>query len=175
MKDRAHRKKKAAHLYEAATLQSRDPVFYAELGVPDTIDGRFEMLVLHCSIIICRLKNVGKTKLSQALFDKLFKQIDPMLREMGVGDLSVPKHMKRMMQGFNGRIRNYIEAIENKDKKILKEALVRNVYGTLKVEEVREEGLAVLADYVLKNSAMETDMPEFTEINSKEGNKNVAA
>lgn len=175
MKDRAHRKKQAAHLYEAATEQSRQSVFYESLGVPDSVDGRFEMLVLHCSVIIYRLKNIGKTKLSQSLFDKLFKQVDPMLREMGVGDLSVPKHMKRMMQGFNGRIINYTEAIEKNDKNKLEKALVRNVYGTLPNEEVKQEYLSALADYVMMNALIETEEPQFTEINTLEGEKDVAA
>ncbi|MEM8833425.1 MAG: ubiquinol-cytochrome C chaperone family protein, partial [Pseudomonadota bacterium] len=99
-----HRKERARELYAAAVDQSRHPVFYEKLGVPDSVDGRFDMIALHCSILMLRLNRAGENKLSQSLFDVFFKTMDRSLREMGVGDLSVPKHMKRMMKGFNGRL-----------------------------------------------------------------------
>ncbi len=175
LKDRTHRKKRAAFLYDAALTQSRRPEFYADLNVPDTIDGRFEMLALHCGMLVYRLKRDGETKLSQALFDRMFKIMDPMLREMGVGDLSVPKHMKRMMQGFNGRIINYTQAIQDNDNIALKQALVRNVYGTIDEQSLRDEDVSALAAYVMASTALETQEPEFSEIIANEGNQDVAA
>ena len=151
-------------MYQAAVAQSRQPYFYAELGVPDSVDGRFEMMTLHCGILVYRLKNDGKTKLSQALFDAMFKSMDPMLREMGVGDLSVPKHMKRMMQGFNGRIINYTQALQNNGKNELEGALMRNVYGTLKEDQVNEENVSALVDYVIESSQLDADQTNYAEL-----------
>ena len=175
IKDRKSRKKRAAYLYEAAVVQSRQPTFYADMNVPDTVDGRFEMLALHCGILVYRLRKHGKTKQSQALFDKMFKVMDPMLREMGVGDLSVPKHMKRMMQGFNGRIIKYMHAIENEDKKALSDALIRNVYGTLKEKEIPQDSLNALADYLMASAQMETEEPEFSPLNDYKGTRHAAS
>ena len=163
-------------LYEAALTQSRQPEFYADMDVPDSVDGRFEMLALHCGLLVFRLRKHEETKQSQALFDKMFKVMDPMLREMGVGDLSVPKHMKRMMQGFNGRIINYTQAIEKNDKEALKGALVRNVYGTLEEKDIPADRLEALADYLMISAQMETKEPEFAPLNNNnKGVNHVAA
>ncbi len=178
IRQRNQRKKQAAHLYDAAVVQSRQPEFYADLNVPDTVDGRFEMLALHCGILVYGLKNDGKSMLSQALFDKMFKVMDPMLREMGVGDLSVPKHMKRMMQGFNGRIINYTQAIEKEDKIAMQEALRRNVYGTVLDDDVNQNDLAILANYVFESTGntINIENPQFGSINfTKEKGQNATA
>lgn len=173
IRQRNQRKKQAAHLYDVSVMQSRQPEFYSDLNVPDTVDGRFEMLALHCGILVYCLKNDGKTMLSQALFDKMFKVMDPMLREMGVGDLSVPKHMKRMMQGFNGRIINYTQAIEKQDKLEMQQALKRNIYGTVPDDEVNPKDLELLADYVFKSTgnSINIENPQFgnIEFTKKEG------
>jgi len=178
IKDRKFRKKRAAELYDIAVAQSRQPEFYAQLNVPDTVDGRFEMIAMHCGILVYCLKKEEHAKLSQALFDKMFKVMDPMLREMGVGDLSVPKHMKRMMQGFNGRAIKYAQAIEKKDKKELEKSILRNIYGTLEEKNVRREDLELMADYILASIASMPDLtagtPDFALI-VKESSNNAAA
>ncbi len=178
IRQRNQRKKQAAHLYDIAVVQSRQAEFYADLNVPDTVDGRFEMLALHCGILVYNLKKDGKTNLSQALFDKMFKVMDPMLREMGVGDLSVPKHMKRMMQGFNGRIINYTQAIEKQDKIEMQEALKRNVYGTVHDDKVNQDDLEALATYVFESTSNKINIenPQFGSMNfSKKEGQNAAA
>ena len=91
--------------------QARQPVFYESYGVPDSVDGRFEMIALHCYLLMRRLQAAGDKALSQKLFDIFFVSMDQSLREMGVGDLAVPKHMKRMMNGFNGRADGYEQAL----------------------------------------------------------------
>jgi cytochrome b pre-mRNA-processing protein 3 len=152
-KQRINRKRQARALYESCVGQARLPVFYQELGVPDTVDGRFEMVALHCFMTISRLNKAGDARLGQALFDVFFVNMDRSLREMGVGDLGVPKHMKRMMQGFNGRRLNYEKALETHDGIALKDVLKRNVYGT--VDTPKDENIAHLATYIQASYHME--------------------
>lgn len=120
-------------LYPLIVKKARNTVFYQSLGVPDTMTGRFDMIVLHVVLVVNRLKDEGKAgvKLSQALFDRFFLDMDYSLRETGVGDLSVPRHIKRMMQGFNGRREAYEQALASGDDQVLAETLKRNLYGTI--------------------------------------------
>jgi len=119
--------------YGRVVEQARQPVFFAAYGVPDTLDGRFELICLHAFFYLYRLKaerphSVG---LSQAFFDSMFADLDRALREMGTGDLSVGKHVKRMARGFYGRIRAYQHGVESSDS-ALGAALQRNLYGTVR-------------------------------------------
>ena len=150
---RRDRKRRAAELYEQAVAQARLPVFYEAWGVPDNVDGRFEMISLHCYLFMRHLKRVGEDKLAQALFDVFFVNMDRTLREMGVGDLSVPKHMKRMMKGFNGRAHHYEQALREENEGLLREAVERNIYGTLEVTP-SEGVLKGVMDYIFKINKM---------------------
>jgi cytochrome b pre-mRNA-processing protein 3 len=114
-------------LYGAATSLARAPVFYARMGVPDTNDGRFDALCLMLSLFLFRVQR-DDAALAQALFDLAFKDMERGLREAGVGDLGVPKHMKRMIQGFYGRSANYYDALDQGDTAALSAVLVRNLY-----------------------------------------------
>lgn len=165
-KKRREKREKARALYAAAEAQARRPVFYAELGVPDTVDGRFEMIVLHAYILMRRLGNAGQQDIAQTLFDTMFKTMDLSLREMGVGDLGVPKHMKRMMQGFNGRAASYEEAVQEDNEKLLKKALIRNVYGT--IDDPDMHNVEVLQNYVKDSLALKSTEPVFADIQKKE-------
>lgn len=109
---RAARRERGDKLYAAIVAQARSESFYRDCGVPDTVDGRFDLIVLHTYIVLDRLRAEGEAgrKLSQQLFDTLFDDMDRSLREMGVGDLSVGKHVKRMASGFYGRMKAYDEA-----------------------------------------------------------------
>ena len=151
-KNRRLLKQKGKELYDLAEVQARQPVFYAEMSVPDTVDGRFEMICLHCFILMRRAQEAGDKKLSQKIFDAFFKYMDFSLREMGIGDLGVPKHMKRMMQGFNGRAIHYEAALRADSFDELKNAIVQNVYGT--VERVSDADVSEMANYVLVNTAI---------------------
>ena len=137
-------------LYSCALLNTRDPIFYSKYGVPDTFDGRFDLLLIHVFIIFHTIMGHREYEtISQALFDSVFKDMDQTLREMGIGDMGVPKHMKRMMKAFNGRMYSYQLAvdsdslegheIEGLKKTTLKEALKRNLYGTVKDDEGWDE------------------------------------
>jgi len=122
----------ASGLYAALVEQARRPVFYASLGVPDTVDGRFEMVALHMFLVLHRLKaEPGTEAFAQALFDTMFADMDRSLREMGVSDLSVGRHVKNMAKGLYGRIAAYEGGLHDATGAMLTEALRRNVYGTL--------------------------------------------
>ncbi|MAZ76418.1 MAG: ubiquinol-cytochrome C chaperone [Micavibrio sp.] len=144
---RALRKKVAKKLYEVAVNKAREPVFYQDYNVPDTVDGRYEMISLHTFLFIRRLNALGRSKEAQSLFDVMFVIMDKSIREIGVGDLSVPKHMKRMMRGFKGRGFNYADALDTGDMGALKEAVIRNVFGTVKEPEPLD--IEAVADYIM--------------------------
>jgi cytochrome b pre-mRNA-processing protein 3 len=100
-------------LYVAAVAQARLPGFYAGMGAADTVEGRFELYTLHVVLLLRRLKGQGAqaAEASQALFDAYLRGLDDALREMGVGDLSVGKKMRRLGEAFYGRVKNYDDAI----------------------------------------------------------------
>jgi cytochrome b pre-mRNA-processing protein 3 len=133
-------------LYQACVTAARMPCFYTDLGVPDTLDGRFEMISLHMFIIMFRLKNdttPACDALAQALFDAMFKDMDNSLREMGVGDLSVPKKVKQMMIALNGRCTAYTQAVK---QGTMRDAVTRNIYGT--VDAPSDTALTMMTDYI---------------------------
>lgn len=115
-------------LYGAAVAAARQPYFYAELGVPDTLDGRFDMVGLHAFLLIRRLTTEPDGKaMAQAVFDAMFNDMDLNLREMGVGDLSVGKKVRVMWEAFHGRAHVYSEAMQI-GPEALAEALERNLW-----------------------------------------------
>jgi cytochrome b pre-mRNA-processing protein 3 len=100
-------------LYTAAVAQARTPVFYARMGAADTVEGRFEVYTLHLVLLLRRLKGQGAvaSEVSQALFDAYLRGLDDGLRQMGVGDLSVGKKMRKLGEAFYGRVKTYDEAM----------------------------------------------------------------
>ncbi len=117
-------------LYGMIVAQARMPCFYREYGVPDTINGRFDLIVLHLSLLLDRLAHDPALRdLGQGIFDLFCQDMDHNLREMGVGDLAVPKQMRRMGEAFYGRAQAYRTALAAGDEKALAEALRRNIYG----------------------------------------------
>ncbi len=117
-------------LYGAAVAAARDPYYYRELGVPDTLDGRFDLVGLHSCIVIRRLRRMAPPgpDLAQAVFDAMFSDMDVNLRELGVSDLSVGKRVRAMWEAFHGRAVVYETALEAADIAGLAEALERNVW-----------------------------------------------
>lgn len=105
-------------IYGMIVTQAREPIFYRDLGVPDTVNGRFDLLLLHLWLLLRRLRTVqgatgGATELSQALFDRFCEDMDDNLREMGVGDQTVPKRMRAFGEAFYGRVQAYDQAMES--------------------------------------------------------------
>jgi cytochrome b pre-mRNA-processing protein 3 len=116
-------------LYGTIVAQARLPCFYREYGVPDTVNGRFDLLVLHLALVLDRMAAEPQLRdLGQALFDHFCTDMDRNLREMGVGDLSVPKHMQRVGEAFYGRAQAYKAAMARDGEQELIEALERNIY-----------------------------------------------
>ncbi len=133
-------------LYNKLVEQARSEYLYQSCGVPDTIDGRFDLIVLHLFMVIHSLQKFGdkdSIDLQQKLFDTLFWDMDRNLREMGAGDLGVPRRIKAMMLAFNGRCHAYAEALQARDQAALILALRKNVYrGDMAVEQGLIEKLA---------------------------------
>lgn len=118
-------------VYTAIVAQSRQPLFYADWGVPDTVTGRFDMISLHLSLVFRRLrveKQAGHD-FSQALFDLFFKDMDRSLREMGAGDMAVPKKVRKMSEIFYGLMTSLNEAMDRDDRSGVEAVLRRNIYG----------------------------------------------
>lgn len=117
-------------LYGAAVRAARDPFFYERLLVPDTLDGRFDVLGTHAFLMIRRLQHAAAPgpALAQAVFDAKFSDMDGTLREIGVGDLSVGKRVRAMWEAFHGRAASYEAALAAGDAAALAEALARNVW-----------------------------------------------
>jgi cytochrome b pre-mRNA-processing protein 3 len=101
-------------LYAAAVAQARLPVFYTQLGVPDSANGRFELYSLHTILLMRGLKGRGEAagEASQSLFDTFVSSLDDALREQGVGDLSMAKKMRKLGEAFYGRVRSYDETFD---------------------------------------------------------------
>jgi len=119
----------AEALYRAVVAQAREPVFYAEGGVADTLDGRFDMIVLHLWIVLRSLERRPETKpLQRCLQEVAVADFDTSLREIGVGDLGVGRRVREMARAQAGRFRAYDAAIEEEDDTALEEALMRNVW-----------------------------------------------
>lgn len=119
-------------LYRQIAERARRPIFYTSYGVPDTIDGRFEMLCLHAYALFHGLKGKGADAdaLSQAVYDAMFADLDGSLRELGVADLGVGRRIKTMTEALNGRIQAYDGAFAT-GTPALEQAIRRNVYGTV--------------------------------------------
>ena len=133
----------AAAIYGRFASQAREPGFYIDLEVPDTVDGRFEMVALHAFLVFRRLKGQGEEvdRLAQATYDVMFKEMDLALRELGAADIGVGKRIKFMTEALNGRIQSYEQGLSVPDPAPLSEALQRNLYGTVTVTEAALAGM----------------------------------
>lgn len=126
------RREAADRLYAMIMAAARRPALYLALGAPDTMDGRFEMLALHAAPPLRRLDALGKAgdaraaDLARELADAIFRHLDATLREQGVGDLAVPKRMKKFAENFYGRLAAYEDAASRGDVAALRAALARN-------------------------------------------------
>eukprot|EP00903_Cladosiphon_okamuranus_P001377 g1375.t1 len=125
------RSRDAEHrVYVEIVAQARQPVFYTDFLVPDTIDGRFDLLIVHAVLFFRRLRGEGRdvAEFSQNVFDLFFEDMDASLREMGVSDTRVPKKVKVMGEAFYGRADAYIPALDEGNVEVLAEALGRNIF-----------------------------------------------
>ena len=134
-------------IYGSLVARARNPALYRDLGVPDTINGRFDMMVMHVFLLSHRLKDAGDEcrELSQGLFDAFLLDMDRGMREEGVGDTSVPKKLKKMTQVYYGRLRAYEKPLEERNKSAIAEIINRNIF----TDEHNDECANALAGYML--------------------------
>ena len=122
-------------LYGMIVAQARSPAFYVGYGVPDTVAGRLDMIVLHLVLLLRQLTRQhgmapgAMPPVGQQLFDRFCRDIDDKFREMGVGDLTVPKEMRKVAEAFYGRAKAYEGALADNDRAALEAAVARNVFG----------------------------------------------
>lgn len=144
-------------LYAPLIEQARRPAFYLAGRVPDTTDGQFEIYVLHLALVVRRLKGGGgfAAEASQALFDAFLAGLDIGLRELGVGDLTVPKKMRKLGEAVYGRFRSYDGALAaDAAPDGLELVLDRTVYAG-----VEDAPVTALAGYVRRAEAALAAMP----------------
>jgi len=127
-------------VYAAIVAQSRQPRFYADWGVPDTVTGRFDMICLHLALLFGRLRREGKevNAFGQSVFDLFFKDMDRSLREMGVTDLGVPKKIQKMGNIFYGLMTNLNAAMDRADRAEVEAVIGRNLFDGTGVAAVGE-------------------------------------
>jgi cytochrome b pre-mRNA-processing protein 3 len=150
-----------AALYGAVVAQARSASFYTDYGVPDTVEGRFDLIVLHLVLLLRRLgqeagKETGqgtdlRRSLGQDLFDEFCRDLDANLREMGVGDLAVPKRMQHFAEAFYGRQSAYCDALSGTDWQAFEKALARNIY------QGREGGNAARLEHYARATVIDLD------------------
>ena len=127
---RSQRRDTISGLYGTIVAQARMPSFYRDWAVPHTLNGRFELIVLHLALLLDRLaKDPALRHLGQAVFGRFCQDMDQNLREMGVSDLAVPTEMRRMGEAFYGRAQAYRAALAAMDDGTLAEVLARDIYG----------------------------------------------
>lgn len=142
------RSEQAWPVYELIVAQARNPVLYRDYGLPDSLDGRFESIVLHMVLVLRRLKRdfPAGLELAEALQEVFFTDMDRSLREMGAGDMGVGKRVKRMAEGFMGRLAAYeaaLDAVPLRGSQELETVLRRNALGTVPAGEGDSAALAV--------------------------------
>lgn len=136
-------------IYSAIVAAARQPGFYADLGVPDTPLGRYEMLCVHLFLFLHRFKGAGGAEgaLAQDVTDAFITDVDDSLRQLGIGDMGIPRRVKKLARMFYGRAASYGEACEAGDAGALAEALRRNIRP--ETEQWPEAG--ALAAYMLES------------------------
>jgi len=146
-------------VYRRIVAQARRPEFYAGGGVPDSLDGRFEMLALHLFLVLHRLKSArgepACAALAQALADRMAADLDANLREMGAGDLGVGRRVKRMAGALYGRIAAYEAGIDGGEA-MLRQAIRRYLFATVEPDEGQVEAMA---RYVLAGHGILAEIP----------------
>lgn len=138
----------AEQLYAAIVAQARQPVFYRELGVADTISGRFELVSMHMFIVLDRLSGKGglDDEVAQKLVDVMFLDMDDVARETGIGDMGVGPRIKKLARSFRSRLEYYKEAIEGDARGTLPEAIIEIHFKQDKAQMPAANTLAVYVE-----------------------------
>lgn len=144
--------------YAALTEAGRQPHFYRMGWVPDTVMGRFELISIMLILYFRRTRSSAQSgqEIAQSIIDAFFEDLDHSFRELGVGDLSIPKRMKKFAGMFYGRLQSYAAALDEKNEADLAEALARNLHP--QASPVPE--MTGLARYMLQADQTLRDIPE---------------
>jgi cytochrome b pre-mRNA-processing protein 3 len=155
-----------ASLYGAIVAQARVPAFYRSYGVPDTVSGRMEMIMLHAVLVLRRLEDEAAPAraLGQELFDRFCRDMDESLREMGVGDLAVPRKMRRIGEAFYGRRAAYQAALVAPGDEPLAATLQRNVFAGASEPAAAARLAAYVREAVRRLAALDADGFERAEL-----------
>ncbi|MET0221379.1 MAG: ubiquinol-cytochrome C chaperone family protein [Tardiphaga sp.] len=159
-------------IYGMIVAQAREPLFYRDLAVPDTVDGRFDMLLLHLWLVLRRMppKDDAQGVLPQGLFDRFCSDMDDNLRELGTSDLKVPRKMQEFGRAFYGRTAAYDAAL-GLGAEALAAALSKNIYNGRDIENARrlaayvaaaDAALAAIGGETLATAAWRFPSPETT-------------
>ena len=135
-------------LYGSVMTHARSPVFFMDFGIPDTVMGRFDILSLHIYLLARRFREDGSDfsmDLSQEVFDLYVYDVERALRELGIGDTSVPKKKMKMVRSFYGQIDDFDEAINAQDKK----TIIKKI-STRYLPDVENPKPELLANYMLE-------------------------
>lgn len=160
------RRQLAGEFHAALVARAREPEFFATFGIKDTLDGRFDLIVLHAWMVLERLREAGASRLSQAFIDAVFVGFDEGLRELGAGDIGMGKRVKKLADAFYGRMQAYSDAA---DDAAMAAALTRNLY-----RGAADPGAKPMAHYVrnarasLKNCDVENGQIDFGPMPLKE-------
>ena len=159
--NRQQRRLAAQALYTITMVAARRPSLYTQYAVPDTFDGRFDCVILHAAPIFTRLHDIATPEslaLAQTYFDVIFRHMEISLREIGVGDLGVPRHVKNMMMATQGRCLAYGQALQAQDMNALTTALQKNLYASSPADTAQIEAIAhMLLTAYNRLSAMDLD------------------
>ena len=155
----------AAKLYGAIVAQARLPVFYQDLGVPDTLDGRFLMLSLHLFTVLHRLKEEGPAAagLAQELSDRFSADMETVLREIGVGDLSIPKKVRGLAALSAALLQAFEEAVAAGD-----EAVAAAIAKVLPLEAGPSEAASGRLAHYLKGVVRQVEAQSFAALSAGE-------
>lgn len=147
----------ALQLFTLLVGQARSPVFFRRLGVPDTVDGRFDMVALHAFVIFQRLKGQGDrgAQLAQALYDAFIKDMEASLRQLGAGDAGVGKRIRVMTEALQGRMVAYETALAG-NQLDLEGAIRRNLYGTVDPDM---DSVRTIANYLKRAKDLADSQP----------------
>lgn len=145
--------------YERLTGAARSPVFYEAMDVPDTVMGRFEMISVHLFLYLRRTGSAGPAAkgIAQDIVDAFFEDVDHSIRELGVGDLGVPKRMKKFARMFYGRAKSYGDALDQGDSAGLAEALRRNIHPD---QAETAPSMQALSEWMIRTARQLEAIPE---------------
>jgi len=147
------------HIHGEIVAAARAPVLYADFGVPDDLDGRFEMVTLHAGLVLRRIAEFGDggAGLAGEIVDRVFQGFEDAFREMSISDVGVVKRIKKMLEAFHGRSKVYGEALAANDSSALAAALARNAYRDSALAESARA--RALADHVFALAAALESVP----------------